>query len=99
MAHRITDQYGLASKSLRKSGVSAARKMREDTIGESGYRILLMNQQRSAQQPGGQTAGAAGKTTQPHHQLRVHSTNHSNRLLHSTQQSERSQQPTCHSLA
>ena len=81
-SHRIADHLRVQPR--RK----AAREGREHAIGESGQRaigepgdgVLLMDQQRLAQQPGGEPARAGDEAAETHYELGPGAADHGERL-------------------
>ncbi len=70
-----------------------ARKTRQDPVGQSRHRVLLVDEQRHAHQPGRNPAGAGGIAAHPQHQTRAHRLQHLHRFTQRRDQHEGRQQP------
>ena len=90
---RIADDLGAATEGLGKGGVDSLGQVRQCTIGQPGHGVLLVDDQRSATQSGGKPAGAAGKASEPNHQLWVELANHASRLAHGASKAHRRLEP------
>ena len=63
--------------------------MRQAAVGEARDRVLFVNQQRPAQQPGRQAARAGDEAAEPDHQRRAPAADHGQRLQQRARQLQR----------
>ncbi len=99
--------YGIADGARLHLGTEAPRKgfqhlagqTRQPTIGQTGNGILLVNQQRNAQQPRGNAAGSAYIAAGAENRTRLHSAQHSHGLRHGFDDPQGREQPSLQTLA
>ena len=72
-AHRVADHPGVhvAAEAVGKGLEHLARQVRQTAVGEAGDGVLLVDDQRTARQPGGDAAGPGDEAPEPHHHARL----------------------------
>jgi hypothetical protein len=89
----------VAAEAVGKRLEHHAREVREDAVGEAGDRVLLVDDERPARQPGGDPAGSADEAAEADDDQRLVAPHDPERLHQRHRQAKRGGEPGEHALA